>query len=146
TLHLRSGRRSHSSGRTDAMASTTQLDHKSCVLSLETEVAYDPELDEAIRLGDLLTCSKDDASTAAARNLDWEEFLDSHDYRYGVIAADMASGKNIVEAAKHVHLHFSSAVALKHKLASELREFMGDEAIADSDKIPSWQSNLQVDR
>src|ERR1043166_7175116 len=99
TLHLRSGRRSHGSGRTDAMASTTQLDHKSCVLSLETEVGYDPELDEAIQLGDLLTCSKDDPSMAAGRNVDWEMFLDTHDYRYGVIAEDMAMGKTMMEAA-----------------------------------------------
>src|SRR5438874_9159511 len=134
TLHLRSGRRSYSSGRTDVMAAGTQLDHKSSVLSFEEEVGYDPELDEAIRLGDLLTCSKDDASTAAARNLDWEEFLDSHDYRYGVIASDMASGKTVRDAAREIHLGYSSVVALKNKMASELKEFMGDEAIADSAK------------
>jgi len=37
-------------GRTDVMGSGTQLDHKAAVLSLEEEVGYDPELDEAIRL------------------------------------------------------------------------------------------------
>jgi hypothetical protein len=146
TLHLRSGRRSHGCGRTDALASTTQLDHKSVVLSLEEEVGYDPELDEAIRLGDLLTCSKDDAAMAAGRNLDWEEFLETHDYRYGVIAQDMASGKTMRDAAKDVGLGYSSAVAMKNKMASELREFMGCNAIADAAKIPSWRSNLQVDR
>src|SRR5947207_3140686 len=32
TLHLKSGRRSYSGGRTDVMGSGTQLDHSSCVL------------------------------------------------------------------------------------------------------------------
>src|SRR5205823_1483796 len=109
---------------------------------LEEEVAYDPELDEAIRLGDLLTCSKDDASTAAARNLDWEEFIEMHDYRYGVIAQDMAFGRNVVETARSVGLGCSSAIALKNKMAAELVEYMGSSAVADSAKIPSWRSNL----
>jgi len=146
TLHLKSGRRSHSSGRTDVMASGTELDGKSCVLSLETEVGYDPELDEAIKLGDLLSCTKDDPAMTAGRNVDWEQFLEAHDYRYAVIAQDMASGKNIVETAKGVGLGYSSGIALKNKLAAELMEYLGPQAIADSAKIPSWRSNLQVDR
>src|SRR5205823_6377173 len=128
-LHLKSGRRSGGSGRTDALASTTQLDHKSCVLSLETEVGYDPELDEPIRLGEMLTCSHDDPSMAAGRNLDWEKFIDTHDYRYGVIIKTTADGGSMVEVAKEVHLGYASAIALKNKLADDLREWMGAEAI-----------------
>ena len=56
-LHMKSGRRGSGSGRTDALATTTQLDHKSSVLSMEEEVGYDPETDEAITLGDLLACA-----------------------------------------------------------------------------------------
>jgi hypothetical protein len=33
-LHLKSGRRSYSGGRTDVMGSSTQLDHSAMVLSL----------------------------------------------------------------------------------------------------------------
>jgi hypothetical protein len=59
-LHLKSGRRSYGCGRTDAMFSSTQLDGKSSVMSLEEEIGYDPETMDAIHLGDLLTCSNDD--------------------------------------------------------------------------------------
>ena len=52
-LHMKSGRRSHTCGRTDVMHSATQLDQKSCVLSVEEEVGCDPELDEPIALGEL---------------------------------------------------------------------------------------------
>jgi hypothetical protein len=58
----------------------------------------------------------------------------------------MGPGESMVEAAKEIQLGYSSAVALKNKMASELREFLGEEAIADAAKIPSWRSNLQVDR
>ena len=99
-LHLKCGRRSYSAGRTDTMGSGTQLDHKACVLSFEEEVGFDPELDEAITLGDLLACQVEDPSTVAARNVDWDTFLDSHDYRYGVIVKGMLEGGSLGDAAK----------------------------------------------
>jgi hypothetical protein len=47
-LHLKSGRRSYSGGRTDVMGSSTQLDHNSMVLSFEEEVGFDLEIGEPI--------------------------------------------------------------------------------------------------
>ena len=41
TLHMKSGRRSYSAGRTDVMGSGTQLDHKSCVLSFQEPAGID---------------------------------------------------------------------------------------------------------
>ena len=84
-LHMRSGRRSQSATRTDTMAPGTQLDHKSTVLSFEEEVGYDPELDAPITLGELLASEHEDPSMEAARNVDWELFIRTHDYRYGIM-------------------------------------------------------------
>ncbi|MEA3186958.1 MAG: hypothetical protein QOD99_788 [Chthoniobacter sp.] len=145
-LHLKSGRRSNECGRTDVMASATQLDHKSCVLSVETEVGYDPELDEPVRLGELLTCSKDDPSMEAGRNLDWEAFIETHDYRYGVIVKSTAEGESMVEAAKECHLNYSTAIGLRNRLARELKQFMGEEAVADSVRVPAWRGNIMADK
>ncbi len=64
-LHLKSGRRSHSAARTDVMDQAPNLDGKTCVLSTETEVGFDPETMEAIRLGEFLACNQDDPSTRA---------------------------------------------------------------------------------
>jgi len=66
-LHLRSGRRSYSGGRTDVMGSGTQLDHSSMVLSFEEEVGFDPDLGEPITLGELLTTEADDPAMTAAQ-------------------------------------------------------------------------------
>src|ERR1039457_3781781 len=145
-LAMKSGRRSQCRSRADTMTPGTQLDARSCVRSMEEEVGYDPELDEAITLGSLLASNHDDPSMAGARNVDWEAFLGSHDYRYGVIVAGMIEGKNLSETARAGGSGYSRLYQLKEKMAQELREFMGSKAIEDSTRIPSWRSNLMVDR
>jgi hypothetical protein len=76
-LHMKSGRRSVCRSRADVMGCGTQLDHKSCVLSLEEEVGYDEESGEPIALGELLASRADDPSMAGSRNVDWSDFLES---------------------------------------------------------------------
>src|SRR4051794_23655100 len=99
-LHMKSGRRSTNRSRADVMACGTQLDHKSCVLSMEEEVGWDPELDEPIALGELLASRADDPSMAGARNIDWSEFLESRDYRYSAIVKGMAAGEKPGDTAR----------------------------------------------
>src|SRR5579862_1256904 len=144
-LHLKSGRRSQSGTRTDALAPGTQLDHHSSVMSLETEVGYDPELDEPIHLGELLTCSKDDPSMSAGRNLDWEQFLASHDYRYALLVQGMAEGVTRMEMARKCRMKYHRMGELKVQLASDLIDFM-DDPMEEAVKIPSWRGNLLVER
>ena len=50
-LHMKSGRRSYTAGRTDAMSPGGQLDGKSMVLSFEEPAGIDPETLEEIPLG-----------------------------------------------------------------------------------------------
>ena len=95
------------------MGSGTQLDGKTALLSMETEVGFDPETMEPIRLGEFLSCSKDDPSTRASRNLDWDEFIDSHDYRYGVLLKDMAEGKDVLSRSKEWGKKYSQVRVLK---------------------------------
>ena len=145
-LHLKSGRRSYGCGRTDAMFSTTQLDGKAQVLSMETEVGFDPETMEPIRLGEFLSCSQDDPSMAAGRNLDWEQFLSSHDYRYGVVVKNIVHEKTARDEAKDRGVHYHMARAVRYKLADELAEFMGSDAVADSTRKPVWFGDLHAER
>ena len=35
---------------------------------------------------------------------------------------------------------------LKYKMADELREFLGDDAVADALRIPAWRGNIVADR
>ena len=81
-LHLKSGRRSQSTNRSDALSPATMLDGKSSALSLEEPVGFCPETGESVALGDLLAGSHEDPSVAAGRNLDWTAFLNGHHQRY----------------------------------------------------------------
>jgi hypothetical protein len=145
-LHMRSGRRSQSATRTDTMAPGTQLDAKSTVLSFEEEVGYDPELDAPITLGDLLASEHEDPAMEAARNLDWELFLATHDYRYGIMVKGMAEGRSLkatAEASEHLYM---SLYGLKEQMAADVREYLGDEALADSVQTPRWKASINRDR
>lgn len=145
-LHLKSGRRSYSSGRTDVMGSGTQLDHSSSVLSFEEEVGYDPELDEAVHLGDMLTCSKDDPAIAAGRNLDWEEFVETHDPRYVCVIYDLASGRTMLDTARACRITYNDVRIIRDRLVDDLEEWMGPDAIANATQVPGWRGNLLVDK
>ena len=145
-LAMKSGRRSQCRSRADTMAQGTQLDHKSCLLSMEEEVGYDPELDEPITLGELLASDREDPAMIAARDIDWELFLATHDYRYGVIVLGLLEGRNFGDTAKAAGSGFASIYQLKQKLAADLLAFLGAEAIADSTRVPAWRAHIVKDR
>jgi hypothetical protein len=146
TLHMKSGRRSYSAGRTDVMNSGTQLDGKSCVLSMEEPAGVDAETGEEIPLGEMLSDNHmDDPSMCASRNVDWEQFLSTHDGRYGDLVMDIASGKTALGAARENNQSYFRIRMLKERLKEELLEYMGVEAIADAAKIPAWRGNIMAD-
>ena len=145
-LHLKSGRRSHSAARTDVMGSGTQLDGKTAVLSMETEIGFDPETMEAIRLGEFLACHQDDPATRAARNLDWDKFTNSHDYRFGVLLRDMAEGKDVLAQSKEWRQKYYQVRILKEKMEAALREHMGPEAVSNAMRRPVWVGDLHAER
>ena len=145
-LHMKSGRRSYSAGRTDVFGSGTQLDGLSSVQSFEEPAGFDPETNEEIPLGDLLSSEQDDPSMTATRTIDWEDFLDTHNPRYEAMVNDFAVGKRATDTAARFGFSNSWAHDLKERLASDLLEFFGSEAIADSLKMPAWRGNLVVDQ
>jgi hypothetical protein len=143
-LHMKSGRRSVCRSRADVMACGTQLDHKSCVLSLEEEVGYDEEVGEPIELGELLASRADDPSMAGARNVDWSEFLDRHDDRYGVIVKSIAQGEKPAETARALGINYSRYQWLRLCLEADLMEHMGEQILDESVQAPLWRGDLRV--
>jgi len=138
--------RSYSSGHTDVMGSGTQILYNSMVLSFEEEVGHDDEIDEPVHLGDLLAGHHEDLSTAAARNMDWEAFVDEHDPRYLCIIHDLASGHTMLDTARACGMSYHDVRELREMLVDDLEGFMGSEAIADSMHVHSWRGNILVDR
>ena len=145
-LHLKSGRRSYSTGHTDVMGSATQIGRHSMVLSFEEEVGHDDELNEPVRLEEMLADGHDDPSMEAARNIDWEEFIDTHDCRYICIIHDLASGYSMLDTARACRMPYHELREIRERLVEDLEEWMGPNAIADASAVPGWRGNILVDR
>ena len=144
-LHTRSGRRSTGGSRTDVMAPGTQLDGKSCVLSFEEPVGFDHETREAVALGDMLAGDDVDPSVAAARNIDWEEFLGGHDRRYTSMVMSTVNGKPLRGLKRRFRLSDSGISGLKHRLAADVREIMGEDVLDEVCRKPRWHGSLAVE-
>ena len=172
-LHPKSGRRSYSGGRTDVMGRYPPVPSQwlacrrppralpgcappgpapvppaapaSAPRQSASSRICGPELDEAVRLGDMLTCSREDPSQAAGRNIDWEEFLSSHDCRYLCIIHDLASGRTMVDTAKACRMTYNDVRIIRECLVEDLEEYMGPSAIADAGRVPAWKGNLMQD-
>ena len=144
-LHMKSGRRSHSAGRTDVMHAGTQLDGLSSMSSIEDPAAFDPETGEEIPLGDMLVGNADDPSMAASRAVDWEDFLSTHNPRYEVLVSDFAQGKRVKDTAARFGFSCRWGYDLRDKMAADLQEYFGGDVIADSLQVPSWRGNIMVD-
>ena len=128
------------------MGSGTQLDHSSMVLSFEEEVGFDLELGEPITLGELLTTEDDDPAMTAGRNIDWTEFMDSHDYRFEAILDATATGRTMEPVARRYGCSLSTISTLKRRLSAELRESFGEDILLEVARRPEWQSSIKVER
>jgi hypothetical protein len=144
-LHTRSGRRSTGGSRADVMAPGTQLDGKSCVLSFEEPVGFDAETGEAVALGEMLAGDDVDPSVAAARNIDWGEFLSDHDRRYTSMVMTTVNGKPLRGLKKRFRLSDSGISGLKTRLAADVREAMGEDVLDEVCRKPQWHGSLAVE-
>jgi hypothetical protein len=113
---------------------------------MEEEVGYDPEIDQAITLGELLASEREDPAASGARNVDWETFLAGHDDRYRVVVQGMVEGRTAKDTAERGRWGFAHIYQLQNRLADDLREFMGAEAVADALRTPLWHGNILADR
>ena len=105
-----------------------------------------PRNPKPICLGEFLMCSQDDPASMALRNIDWQGFLDSHDYRYGVILRDLAEGKNAMDISRNCGDTYFHVRSLKERLENDLREYLGSEAVEDSCAVPAWRSGVRAYR
>ena len=73
--HLKSGRRSTGSSRTDACTSGTQLDGNSQLIPIDEPIGYDEAVGESLTLSEMIGDGRDDPSQEVARSVDWECFM-----------------------------------------------------------------------
>ena len=145
--HIKSGRRSVGNSRADVMATGTQLIGKCQVISLDDISPADPNEDDSnFPLGEMLTQDSEDPSTAGAREIDWERFLETQDDKSQEIVSLMAEGRHPWEVARQCGMSNIKANERKQRLAADLREFFGVNILTEIASIPGWRNNLNATR
>jgi hypothetical protein len=149
TRHLLCGRRSTYAGRADVLSPAAQLDGRSRLSSLDEETD-DPETGEPIPLGEALAWEADDPSQAAARNLDWQAFLDDGDELTGRMIGALARGDTMRDLKTATGLSDSGLSGRKRQMAARLLEHFGasspGDCLADAGRDPVWMADLVVQR
>jgi len=146
TLHMKSGRRSQSGNRTDVLCPATILDGKSCALSLEEPFGLCPETGETVALGEMLAGSHEDPASAAARNLDWADFLDGHDGRYAALVRCAVAGQPANSLKRRLRVSDSTLSTVKKCLATDVHAAMGVDVLHEVCRKPKWQASIEAGR
>ncbi len=143
-LHIRSGRRSHSAGRSDVMGSRTQIMGLSRLTSLAAPMASeDNATDDEMTLGDVLASEAEDPSETAARNLDWQAFVATLDARTRAILSCLAREVSLQTVADAHAVSRSTVQTWRKTLPQAVRAFMGEELLDWLQQAPAWQESLR---
>jgi len=146
---LASGRRSNYGGRTDALAPSTQLDGRSQMTSLHQEVARDADTGEGIEsisLTDMLADESEDPAQAAARNLDWAQFLAGLDPLSRRMITAFAQGETMRDLKVEAGLSDSGMSGRKRKLIQQMLDVLGPDCLAEAAREPGWRTEIIAQR
>ena len=147
TLHIKSGRRSTGSSKLDVMAPQAQLCGNTAVHSLDEEFGHQHEdFDGPVTLGEMLAGQYEDVAQAAARNLDWAQFLGELDERQLIMLGDVAVGEPMGRSLRKKKVTYDNIRHVRRSMADEVRECFGDDVLADVTKKPQWWGDLHAER
>ena len=144
--HLKSGRRSTGSSTIDVMATGTQLNGHTQVVSLDEVVPMDGIDNETFTLGDMLSNDSEDPGMIATRRLDWDSFCETQPLRNRAILQCTAAGEPLTKLARRHRVSRSSIQNNKNALAREIKQFMGEDILEETARLPAWKHNLAANR
>ena len=145
--HCKSGRRSVGHSCSDVHGTSTQLNGRSRLESMEEVVAVNEESGgEIYLLHDVLSADADDPSMAVARKLDWEEFCSDLPARERAVVEFLIEGKSGSAIARKLKTTDSKIQAIKRHLAKAIVKFMGPEILQEIQKLPAWKNSINASR
>ena len=145
--HLKSGRRSVGYSSVDVLASATQLTRGNQLDSFNDDINLSSECDEtAMSMSESISLDSDDPSTKAARNLDWQLFVDSQDASNRLLLHYLVEGWQPGEVAKRLRLSGYVVRQRKAQLKLELLEFFGESVLEEAGRESNWQWGLRAGR
>ena len=147
---LATGRRSNYAGRVDVLSPAAQLDGHSRLTSLQQQdLAWDADTGEGAEtapLSDLLADTVEDPALAAARNLDWAQFLSGLDGLSRRMLVAFARGESMRDLKAEAGLSDSGMSARKCRLIARMREALGPDCLAEAGRQPNWQADIIAQR
>lgn len=141
----KSGRRSTSSSRTDALGSAAQLDGNSVILPLDEPMTANGE-DDSPSLGEMLAAAGDDPCISAGRNIDWQAFLDCQDTRARDVVHYEAEGKSGMDLAEQWGVSPARVSQKRREVGQALRSSWGGNIMEEIEHRPLWETSLRVAR
>jgi hypothetical protein len=146
--HCKSGRRAVGHGSSDVHGTSTQLNGRSRLESMEEVVASNEECGgEIYYLHDVLSNNDaDDPSVVAARKLDWQEFIADLPARERAVVEFLVQGASGSAIARKLKTTDSRIQTIKKHLAQAIVEFMGPEILQEIQKLPAWKNGILATR
>ena len=141
--NLRAGRRSTGFRKYDPLHPAAQLN--GCrTYSLDEPVSA--EGGEDLTLNDVLASRSDDPSMEAGRRLDWQGLLQKLDDVAKAILRALADGSELTRLISPLKLSRSSLQTRKEKLATLIRECLGEDILRQVQEHPGWRNGLEATR
>ena len=144
--HLKSGRRSVGYSGVDVLASATQLNRRHHLDSFNDDINLSSESDETMPLSEAISLDCEDPSTQAARNLDWQMFVDSQDAINRLLLKCLVEGWEPGEVAKQLRLSLLTVRQRKARLKTQLLGFFGENVLKEIAHEPGWSKDLRAGR
>ena len=144
--HCKSGRRAMGTNSVDVMGAATQLKGTTALHSLNEVVSESESGFEIFELQDVISNDREDPATVAARQLDWDAFLDQLSHIEQLVVEFMSAGKTLRDVARKVGVSDSAMQTYRRKIAVKLLEFMGADVLRDLAIMPGWRIKLDCER
>jgi hypothetical protein len=145
--HCKSGRRAVGHSSSDVHGTSTQLNGRSRLESLEEPVAVNEESGgEIYLLHDVLGSDHEDVAMAVARKLDWQEFVADLPARERAVVGFLIEGASGSAIARKLKTTDSRMQTIKRHLAKAIVEFMGPEILKEIQKLPAWKNSILATR
>ena len=140
----KSGRRSTSASRTDALSPAAQLDGRSSVSSMDAPVESGGE--EFGTLHEIFEDNGEDPSLTAARRIDWVRVLPFLDDRSQSILCETSEGIPVNGIAERHKVSSPRIVQIKREIAKIIYEHFGFDILAIITGDTAWEKQIRTVR
>ena len=139
---LRTGRRSTGVHRNDVMNPAAQLSGHFRVHSFDEMVTSGYFSDEPLTLGEVVACKQSDPATEAAREIDWQELIETLDALAKEVLAALLSGTELTRLVPRLKRSRSALQRDKCRLAALIRKHLGEDILLQVQERSPWQNSI----